>query len=114
MAIHNILNTSGEWLRGEGPHHQIVVSSRVRLARNLKGFAFPGWAKKQERLQILEAIKPQVEALPEMRTRFPFIRRISPRSKSRCSSSGISSAASTRPRVWAARGHESAADAFAS
>ena len=35
MAIHNILNSSGEWLRGEGPHNQIVVSSRVRLARNL-------------------------------------------------------------------------------
>ena len=36
MAIHNILTNTGEWLRGEGPHHQIVVSSRVRLARNLQ------------------------------------------------------------------------------
>jgi len=70
MAIHNILNTSGEWLRSEGPHHQIVVSSRVRLARNLKSFSFPGWAKKHERLQILETIKPQVEALPEMNDAF--------------------------------------------
>ncbi|EDY19263.1 ATP:guanido phosphotransferase [Chthoniobacter flavus Ellin428] len=70
MAIHNILNNTGEWLRGEGPHHQIVVSSRVRLARNLKSFAFPGWAKKHERLQILEAIKPQVEALTEMNDAF--------------------------------------------
>ncbi len=66
MAIHNILTNTGEWMRGEGPHHQIVVSSRVRLARNLRSFAFPGWAKKTERLQILEAIKPQVEALPDM------------------------------------------------
>ena len=66
MAIHNILTNSGEWLRGDGPHHQVVVSSRVRLARNLRSFAFPGWAKKTERLQILDAIKPQVEALPEM------------------------------------------------
>jgi protein arginine kinase len=66
MAINNILTNSGEWLRGEGPHHQIVISSRVRLARNLRGYAFPGWAKKTERMQILEAIKPQVEALPEM------------------------------------------------
>ncbi len=41
-------------------------SSRVRLARNLRNFAFPGWAKKAERLQILETIKPQVEELPEM------------------------------------------------
>src|SRR3954463_1408092 len=70
MAIHNILNSSGEWLRSEGPHNQIVVSSRVRLARNLKNFAFPGWAKKHERLQILETIKPQVEALSEMNDAF--------------------------------------------
>jgi len=28
------MSTGGEWLRGEGPHHQIVISSRVRLARN--------------------------------------------------------------------------------
>src|ERR1700744_3166696 len=66
MAIQNIFNNAGEWLRGEGPHHQIVVSSRVRLARNLRHFAFPGWAKKAERLQILETIKPKVEGLPEM------------------------------------------------
>jgi protein arginine kinase len=70
MAIHNILNNTGEWMRSEGPHHQIVVSSRVRLARNLKSFAFPGWAKKHERLQILETIKPQVEALTEMNDAF--------------------------------------------
>ena len=66
MAIHNILSNAGEWLRGEGPHHHVVISSRVRLARTLRNFAFPGWAKKAERLQILDTIKPQVEALPEM------------------------------------------------
>ncbi|HEX8295192.1 MAG TPA: protein arginine kinase [Chthoniobacteraceae bacterium] len=66
MPIHNILTNTGEWLRGDGPHHQIVISSRVRLARNLQKFAFPGWAKKTERLQILETIKPRVEELPEM------------------------------------------------
>jgi len=70
MPIHNILTSTGEWLRGEGPHHQIVISSRVRLARNLRNFAFPGWAKKAVRLQILEAIKPEVEALPEMADAF--------------------------------------------
>jgi protein arginine kinase len=66
MGIQNILTNAGEWLRGEGPHHQIVISSRVRLARNLRNYAYPGWAKKAERLQILEAIKPKVEELPEM------------------------------------------------
>lgn len=66
MAMRNILSKTSDWLRGDGPHHQIVVSSRVRLARNLKGAAFPGWAKKTERAAILEKIRPVVEELPEM------------------------------------------------
>jgi len=70
MPIHNILTTSGEWLRGDGPHSQIVISSRVRLARNLKNHSFPGWAKKTERLQILETIKPRINELPEMNDAF--------------------------------------------
>src|SRR6478735_3313405 len=70
MKFANLMTSGGEWLRGEGPHHQIVISSRVRLARNLKQRAFPGWAKKAERLQILESIKPRVEELPEMADAF--------------------------------------------
>ena len=66
MKISSFLSSSGEWLRTSGPHHQIVVSSRVRLARNLKNRSFPGWAKKNERLQILEELKPHVEGLVEM------------------------------------------------
>jgi protein arginine kinase len=70
MKFANVISTAGEWLRGEGPHHQIVISSRVRLARNLRNRAFPGWAKKAERTAILELIKPRVEDLPEMQDSF--------------------------------------------
>lgn len=70
MKFSNFTSTTGEWLRGEGPHHQIVISSRVRLARNLRHRAFPGWAKKAERTAILELIKPRVEELPEMQDSF--------------------------------------------
>src|SRR5450432_1862845 len=70
MKFAQVMSNSGEWLRGEGPHHQIVVSSRVRLARNLRQRAFPGWAKKAERMQILDLIKPRVEELPEMQDSF--------------------------------------------
>ncbi|NUN92546.1 MAG: protein arginine kinase [Verrucomicrobiae bacterium] len=45
----------------------IVVTSRVRLARNIEGFPFPGWSRKPERLRVLEKILPTVEALPEMK-----------------------------------------------
>src|SRR5256714_10094100 len=64
------MSTAGEWLRGEGPHHQIVISSQVRLARNLRDRAFPGWAKKAERTAVLEMIKPRVEELSEMQDSF--------------------------------------------
>ena len=46
------------------------MSSRVRLARNLRDFAFPGWAKKLERMKILETIRPAVEGLAEMKDSF--------------------------------------------
>jgi protein arginine kinase len=42
------------------------MTSRVRLARNLKGVAFPGWAKKAERIRSLEKIRPAVEELKQM------------------------------------------------
>src|SRR6266516_5467003 len=42
------------------------MSSRVRLARNLKNSAFPGWAKKPERIRVMELIRPAVEGLPEL------------------------------------------------
>ena len=70
MKFSNVMSTAGEWLRGEGPHHQIVISSRVRFARNLRNRAFPGWAKKAERTAILDLIRPRVEELPEMQDSF--------------------------------------------
>src|SRR5882672_9290170 len=66
MNIHEFLVTPADIARREGPHNKIVMSSRVRLARNVKGAAFPGWAKKAERLRILDAIRPAVEELPQM------------------------------------------------
>jgi len=70
VKFSNVMSSAGEWLRGEGPHHQIVISSRVRFARNLRNRAFPGWAKKAERMAILELIKPRVETLTEMQDSF--------------------------------------------
>src|SRR6266851_408749 len=70
MKFSHFTSTPGEWLRGEGPHHRVVISSRIRLARNLRHRAFPGWAKKAERTSILELIKPRIEELPEMQDSF--------------------------------------------
>jgi len=66
MKLDEFLISPSETARRHGPHDRIVMSSRVRLARNIKDAAFPGWAKKAERLKVLEAIRPAVESLPEM------------------------------------------------
>src|SRR3982751_4902645 len=70
MNIHEFLAPPAETARRDGPHSRIVMSSRVRLARNLKGVAFPGWAKKAERIRALEIVRPAVETLPTMRGAF--------------------------------------------
>ena len=70
MKLHEFLVSPAETARRHGPHDRIVMSSRVRLARNLKDAAFPGWAKKPERLKVLETIRPAVESLPEMKGAF--------------------------------------------
>jgi protein arginine kinase len=70
VKFSDVMSTPGEWVRGEGPHHQIVISSRVRFARNLRNRAFPGWAKKAERTAILDLIRPCVEDLSEMQDSF--------------------------------------------
>src|SRR3974390_1532937 len=70
MDIHQFLIPPAESARRKGPHDRIVMSSRVRLARNLKDASFPGWAKKQERVRVVELIRPAILALPEMKEGF--------------------------------------------
>jgi protein arginine kinase len=70
MDIHSFLIPPADTARRKGPHDRIVMSSRVRLARNVRDAAFPGWAKKPERVRVLELIRPAVEGLPEMKEAF--------------------------------------------
>jgi len=70
MDIHSFLIPPADTARRKGPHDRIVMSSRVRLARNVKDAAFPGWAKKPERVRVLDMIRPAVEGLPEMKEAF--------------------------------------------
>src|SRR6059058_5265458 len=40
MKLSDLTNHAGEWLRGNGPMSEIVISSRIRLARNVGGSPF--------------------------------------------------------------------------
>lgn len=70
MNLHEFLAPPAEAAKRTGPEDKIVMSSRVRLARNLRGFAFPGWAKKTDRVRACEAIRGAVEQLPGMESAF--------------------------------------------
>lgn len=60
MNINDLVKHTGEWLKGAGPDADIVISSRVRIARNIKGHPFYQWAAKKERMEILSAVRDAV------------------------------------------------------
>jgi protein arginine kinase len=55
------------WLIGSGEHAGIVLSSRIRLARNLAGFAFPTRAREGERLRILHQVRAAAQGTSVLR-----------------------------------------------
>ncbi len=52
MKIDDLKLKSGEWLRGSGPESDIVISSRIRLARNLADYSFVSRASDSDRAHI--------------------------------------------------------------
>ena len=67
MRFATLIKNPADWMRGAGAHSDVVMTSRVRLARNLRGFPFPGWSQEKQRMEMLEMARPLVEALPEMK-----------------------------------------------
>ncbi len=60
MNFDDLLKRSGEWLRGTGPSSEIVLSSRIRLARNLAKFPFSHWASKKQGEEVLNRVKEAI------------------------------------------------------
>ncbi|MDD4202520.1 MAG: protein arginine kinase [Candidatus Omnitrophica bacterium] len=56
MEINDLLYKESEWLKGIGPKSDIVLSSRVRLARNLADHRFFNQASNEERIKIRQEI----------------------------------------------------------
>lgn len=66
MNLNDLLYHSSEWLKGTGPNSDIVISSRIRFARNIDKFPFPHWANRKQGKQVLdmmEACLPRVDYL---------------------------------------------------
>ncbi len=63
MDFLDLTRTSGEWLRGVGPESDIVISSRIRLARNLADFPFISRATPQDRSRIEKVLHERIVSM---------------------------------------------------
>jgi protein arginine kinase len=57
MELTDISNDINEWFDGSGPLADIVISSRIRLARNLAGYKFLSRCSDKEKSEILDKLR---------------------------------------------------------
>jgi len=63
MTMHKLEDLAircGEWLRGSGPQSEIVISSRIRLARNLAAFPFIRRCTDNDRQSVEKTFKDAI------------------------------------------------------
>ena len=63
MKLDDFIHNTGQWLKGRGAFSNIVMSSRVRLARNLTQKPFPNKARKKELNEILATVQGAIESI---------------------------------------------------
>lgn len=61
-VVDELVKQPGAWLK-VGENTGIIVSSRVRLARNLSGRPFPGWAGEEQSIRLLHDLYPVLHRL---------------------------------------------------
>jgi protein arginine kinase len=67
MTIGSLIDTPSELTDSASSKSAIVLMTRIRLARNVSGSPFPGWAKPAQREKILEACQAAVTSVPVMK-----------------------------------------------
>jgi len=65
VELNELLNRTGEWLRGSGPDANIVISSRVRLARNVANYPFLSRLAAEQRQELTELLRDSLVACLE-------------------------------------------------
>jgi protein arginine kinase len=72
MNLDNLTHTSGEWLRASGSEADIVMSSRIRLARNLATFPFTSRASSHQKADIESLLRDRIGKL-DMNPRLHYL-----------------------------------------
>ena len=61
MKLKYMLEEKSGWLTGEGPSLEVVISSRIRLARNLSEYLFPNKSQEDQQKQVFKLITEAVK-----------------------------------------------------
>ncbi|MBU0700544.1 protein arginine kinase [bacterium] len=64
MTLKTFLENPAAWLDGSGPLSEIVISSRIRLARNIARLPFTCWAKDKYLKEVTTQVKSAVKNNP--------------------------------------------------
>src|SRR6476620_5049625 len=62
MKLSDLTSHAGEWLRGNGPMSEIVISSRIRLARNISGYPFLAKCTRAQRTNVEHRVRDTILA----------------------------------------------------
>ncbi|MBU8880273.1 protein arginine kinase [Bacillus sp. FJAT-29790] len=65
MSLERFINQAiSSWMSAEGPDSDIILSSRIRLARNIKQYKFPILFTNEEAKSVIQKIKDRVDHSP--------------------------------------------------
>lgn len=66
-TVRELLARPSIWIRGDGPQSDVVLASRVRLARNLSSRRFPGHSSSDENAGLLAMVLQETADMPALR-----------------------------------------------
>ena len=67
MKINELIDSHSELTDISAGRGAIVLMTRIRLARNLAGQPFPGWAKEAQKREIRDQVMQAVASLPQLK-----------------------------------------------
>ena len=62
--LKSLIKSRANWLNGKGPLSDVVVSSRIRLARNINNIPFTSRANKMELEKVFKIVQKYLMKIP--------------------------------------------------
>lgn len=67
MVLDALFSAENDLMHNIGAQQPVVLSTRIRLARNLARFPFPGWAQAAQRREVQERCLASLQSLPKLK-----------------------------------------------